>query len=519
MSFTEECEVCLEDVKNAVECKNCALKVCKSCTKRYLLESPQEAHCMRCHIGWTRLFLLSVLPKTWVNGTKEGQYRHSRKQLLLDREKALIPQTIAQSLPKIHESREETRKNHLEYAQLLKDRAEYNQSLAEILLLKAELAIPGDDDAVKKAKMRIEELTKQTERLYPRTEKGVQAEIRKVSREIRKVSRAWPPDPKHKLELELEELKRTQQLSGRTGSRTPSYKEILSGKTRKRGYAVKLVCPCPVEGCRGLVLPNHTCGVCTRKICKQCHELSDEGHVCSQEAVATVKALKADTKPCPKCAVAIMLLEGCDQMFCTNCNVVFSWRSGKLLTNTRVHNPHAIEWMQRTGRKVKGQLIDYCGGVPFFGRQMMMVVHNAFEAHDSALFCQDGLYPFNRVLQSVGHTDNLLQSYPNPDPFNLEVLRVRYLMRDITEEGWARAILTHEKERKTREKMEELFNLYRNLLCERLRALAKGHTPPEEFVKDVIDLRDFINDVFEKEMAELGSKKKFRLTKTFAWSV
>jgi hypothetical protein len=59
--------------------------------------------------------------------------------------------------------------------------------------------------------------------------------------------------------------------------------------------------------------------------------------------------LKKDTKPCPKCNTPIFKIEGCDQMWCTQCQTAFSWKHGRIETG-HVHNPHYWQYLQTQGR-------------------------------------------------------------------------------------------------------------------------------------------------------------------------
>ncbi len=42
-------------------------------------------------------------------------------------------------------------------------------------------------------------------------------------------------------------------------------------------------------------------------------------------------------------------VKNCDQMFCTSCNIAFSWISGEI-DNGVVHNPHYYQWLAKNGR-------------------------------------------------------------------------------------------------------------------------------------------------------------------------
>ena len=62
-----DCPVCLESftssVRARVSCPQCHLDVCRTCVRRYLLNTTQQAHCMghNCKCTWDREFLIKNL--------------------------------------------------------------------------------------------------------------------------------------------------------------------------------------------------------------------------------------------------------------------------------------------------------------------------------------------------------------------------------------------------------------------------------------------------------------------------
>lgn len=72
---------------------------------------------------------------------------------------------------------------------------------------------------------------------------------------------------------------------------------------------------CVMEGCRGFLSTQWKCGVCDTRVCRECHEPktdeNDEAHVCKPENVESAKLIAKETKPCPKCASAILKVSGC----------------------------------------------------------------------------------------------------------------------------------------------------------------------------------------------------------------
>jgi hypothetical protein len=107
---------------------------------------------------------------------------------------------------------------------------------------------------------------------------------------------------------------------------------------------------CIDTNCDGYQIRNK-CNKCSKEVCTKCREELKESHVCDPNTVLTVEALSVDStvKKCPKCDIYIHRIEGCSQMWCTHCNVAFSWTTGRVI-NSNVHfdNPHYTAFMRTT---------------------------------------------------------------------------------------------------------------------------------------------------------------------------
>ena len=127
---------------------------------------------------------------------------------------------------------------------------------------------------------------------------------------------------------------------------------------------------CPVAGCTGFLSSQWKCGVCETWTCKDCMEVigkdKEAEHVCNPDVLASAQLLKKETKPCPSCSAAIYKISGCDQMWCTQCKVAFSWRTG-LKVNGTIHNPHFYEWQRQNGGVRQNPGAIACGGIPTWG--------------------------------------------------------------------------------------------------------------------------------------------------------
>jgi DNA-directed RNA polymerase beta subunit len=139
----EECNVCIESFtakKPGITCPHCQAQTCRVCVKRYLIESIQTAHCMACKKAWSNKFISDNLPKSWIH----SDYRKSRQKLYVDRETAMLPQTMGVLQERI--TREKLEADFVE--QLKKVRArriELKEKMKEMRLEMANLiATEGD---------------------------------------------------------------------------------------------------------------------------------------------------------------------------------------------------------------------------------------------------------------------------------------------------------------------------------------------------------------------------------------
>lgn len=83
------CSVCYDTINKLVTCCHCQYQTCKTCNERYLLESHNEPHCMRCNVQWSRKFLGDNFTSKFVNCT----LKEHREKILFDRERSMLPTT------------------------------------------------------------------------------------------------------------------------------------------------------------------------------------------------------------------------------------------------------------------------------------------------------------------------------------------------------------------------------------------------------------------------------------------
>ena len=228
---------------------------------------------------------------------------------------------------------------------------------------------------------------------------------------------------------------------------------------------------CPDEHCRGFLSTQWKCGTCFKWTCKDCNtvkgETHDAEHTCNPDDVETTKLLNADTKPCPKCATGIYKIEGCDQMWCTQCHTAFSWRTGRIETN--IHNPHFYEWQRRQNNgeapRVPGDIV--CGRelTGYFIRSLLGKLVNAINLKLNGAPLPTALTPIQKQISDIGRHaihihEVVVPRYRTDHVENNVELRVLYLDRKITEEEFNTKIQRANKAFEKKREYAQIFHLY-----------------------------------------------------------
>jgi len=223
------------------------------------------------------------------------------------------------------------------------------------------------------------------------------------------------------------------------------------------------VMPCPAPECRGFLSTAYKCGVCDIYSCPECHETKgldrDAAHTCDQNTVATVKAMKKECRNCPDCGTNIFKIEGCNQMFCTNCNTPFDWVSGKKITNGAIHNPHYFEYLRASNG---GIMPRNPGDIPCIAN-----LPNAWQFDRELVRKFVGVpVKFTGFLYQSLHTITHIQQVEIPaqtnnaeDMDNTEA-NVKYLQKNYDEDRWKQVLQQREKRRVKRDEVRMRYEAF-----------------------------------------------------------
>lgn len=402
-----ECGICLDDfddIKCGIVVCGCGNKVCVNCVKQCLLHSTKEPHCENCKRGWDRSFQYENMGSKWINGA----YKKHRKAILLEKEKARMPET--QQFVELYMNKEDL----LEQADALQEEADQLHALSLQKLRDKELKLAQ----------------------YKNVKKHVYTNI---------------------------ELK-------------PAEKK-------------KFIKKCPNDGCRGFLSISYKCDLCKVNVCSKCHEIKGkEEHVCDEDVIKSVKHLKKTTKPCPSCATPIFKIDGCDQMWCTQCNVAFSWKTGKLETGV-VHNPHYYKWMEKQNKGIQNPGAVVCGGIPYMYNAFKKIrsLEYSFTRELDKRFINNNFYKmfgmsesdlYNDLLCHLHHaathnrhvTIDTLRNKLNGGYDNRD-LRVRYMCNEIDEKHLAKMIMQRDNVREKELAILHIYELFNTVMIESLNEM------------------------------------------------
>ena len=253
---------------------------------------------------------------------------------------------------------------------------------------------------------------------------------------------------------------------------------------------------CPHEGCRGFLSTQWKCEVCENWTCPDCNEVKGTtrncDHVCEPANVETAKLIAKDCKPCPNCGIMISKVVGCNQMWCTECNTAFDWKSLRILTGN-IHNPHFFEARRTLGINVRNPLDIPCGGLP---REEDL--KESYTVYSSAAQFRNrlevGAAKPMQLINMVCALDGLVE----PTEESTLTNRVDYLRGNISEERLSSTI--ESRDRKYQHGMEEhaVIVMLRTTMTDILRQTALGQIEYFDMVRDVGNLINYANDSFRR---------------------
>ena len=211
------------------------------------------------------------------------------------------------------------------------------------------------------------------------------------------------------------------------------YNELSKQEHQIRTSRFKYFSRCMITNCDGFISNKMVCTDCKTLFCILCHKAKSSQyiHTCNESDLASVRELENKTRKCPNenCGIRISKIDGCDQMWCSECHTTFSWKTG-MLTKEKVHNPHYYEWMRNTNQIIRND--NYFVYIPSYRVFMDKVV--SFKLHeDSVIFLRDY---FQEVYLYDNTLDQVMYNLHREHKLNLERHRERHVKNEIDYKQW-----------------------------------------------------------------------------------
>ena len=593
-----DCSCCCDEFslkrgKTAVPCQFCDFSVCQDCQKSYGLAKSTEMHCMSCKKEWSLDHLSSYFPKTFVTKT----LKNHREDLLLERQKALLPQSqhaaltikkmtyLEENLKKETEAYNayDKEKRSLRYVRDIHTRSRelflYIEALTDeehLLFIKEALCdfMTNEKKNIERVKVsgykarRITEwrgsavarkdrdisnnITRAKILLLPPEglQDAVQIDrvkviayedklvqvidiIKTLDREFDR-SR-WSSRASHSYntfifewaqqnssldiavtttDQRIEEI--TEKINALDAQQTwndhprrlldryLAFPAAFVSDSSKKIKKCTWTWSCPCSDCKGFLDDKSTCGTCEKKFCKDCNVQidpdADEKHVCDEDTKKTIKMLKRDSKPCPKCPTVIHKIDGCDQMWCPDCKTAFSWKNGTI--ETRVHNPHYYEYLRNTQGFVPRDPADNpeaeeeeCGfrfnpdNAVFLGR---------FEYQNDAVIAHPTYHKVWRVLTHALHLKDWNWRVPTDTEVKQLYWRGQFISGNIDEATWKKQLQRQDKDLRKRSEFRNIIDTYVQVGCDILRDMTNGNLDINEKVKKHSEITEYFQEAFAK---------------------
>lgn len=462
-----DCGICLEPFNNKARkricCAYCSDKggmYCKSCIERYLLEdTSSEPRCpnIECRLGWSDDFLSDNMTKMYLL----NDYKKHREKILLDIERARLPET--------QEDAARYRESKLFIAPIQKQLVDLKtqmQQLPQVIAFnEAEKLFYGRRVFTK------QEERDQTYNALVLATTAYREAIKPFNVQINRVC--------------TQEYFRNQRIVNQHGRIPVARGAAPQGPKSTWTFVMK--CPSTCEGFVGI---DWKCGLCKLEVCKDCREPMP--HECDPDKVLTARALQKEAKPCPKCAAQISKIDGCDQMWCTQCQTAFSWRTGEIETN-RVHNPHYFEWVRRNGNAAPTPTVGQQNAECLTPQEVIdHVIHYNSRHRELMTWC--------RVMR---HFQVILRQYQNQINENeIEAkkhdLRVERLVSEITDDQWKISLQRIEKSLLKTRRVIQVLELYYQTGVDLLRSSLLETTNKDEVCQQLLELRVYCSDQMQK---------------------
>lgn len=292
--------------------------------------------------------------------------------------------------------------------------------------------------------------------------------------------------------------------------------------TPKASKRASFIHACPVDDCRGYLNENSQCSLCGASCCPKCVVVLPDvdatnsntntitkAHKCDPQVIKSLQMMQKECRNCPSCRIPIYRVSGCDQMWCTQCQVAFSWATGQRITRGVIHNPHYFQ-AKRQGllRPAEDAPMQELGACDAGARLEARMLH-------ASTFYSRVYYHILPIYQRrLRNIARLLQNYANREVDNLD-LRIRYLLGRIDENELKKRLMAREIAQTKRDERAQIYEIGRDMLIDAITAFTRAQTKVALFtmIEQVERARQFCNSQIIDMCQSYGAKNTGVLSK------
>jgi hypothetical protein len=547
----KECPICIEKFnkvnRKEIQCSSCQHTCCRSCVEAYILSITAEPCCLNCKKEWSMEFIRDNMTKTFC----DTKLKEHRENILYDREKSLLPATqgyiqmlkeknrISERISQIWKLRSELDKQIENEKERLRN---IEKTDADVSKTKFVRACPMPDcrgflstsykcgtcnvwacPDCKEIKGFAKDTAHTCDPEILKSVKAIESETKPCPNcavPIHKIDGCFKGDtpfvsytsndkPKLAKDIKVGDVLYGHDGKPRTVISTMSgidemYKVSQSSgmdyivNSKHKLVLVDTYCDAPLllNPVEYLALPEE------ERVFLRGIKYGAEYHT-----KITVEPIGQDTyygfmvsdNP-------LILLEdftvvhNCNQFFCTACNTVFDWKTGKITVGGPIHNPHYFEWIRNNGGNVR-QIGDApCGGLPYAFRYTKAI--ECYKEH------YDYLIHIYRITAEIN--DYWVGRYPVTSSLHgNRDLRANFLMNYITEEEFKRQLQIREKKIQKNTAIRQVLDTFNTVATENVIAIFE-YSATKRNISNVLEQIEKVREYTNTCLLNVG--KKFNCT-------